>query len=207
MKIIPPVVGVFLLAASLPLLVPAFSGPAWSNEEKVMKLPDPDLSSGRPLMAVLYDRRSERSFDKTPLSKQLLAEILWAAVGVNRTDGSNRRTSPTAMNHQDVELYALTSEGAFLYDALGRQLIMVAEGDQTRHLGAPLGLVYVSPPTRWAGANAAFCAQNVYLYAASEGLNTVVKGTFDAPVLGDLLKLPEGKAVIMVQPVGPPPSK
>ncbi len=151
------------------LMVSALAAPALSQEEKVMKLPNPDLNSGRPLMAVLHDRHSERSFDPTPLSNQILADILWAAVGVNRNDGSNRRTAPTAMNQQKVEVYALTSEGAFLYQPLEHQLRLVAEGDQTGLLGAPLGLVYVSPDSKWAEANAAFCSQNVYLYAASEG--------------------------------------
>lgn len=179
------------------------SSPAPAAGEQTIKLPPPNLEGGRPLMAVLSDRRSNRDFKPEALSQQQLAEILWAAVGVNRADGENRRTSPTAKNRQDVEVYALTAQGAYLYDAIKHELQLVAEGDQSALLGAPLGLAFVAPAGgKWAEANVAFCSQNVYLYAASEALNTVVKGTFDQKALSDLLKLPADKTVLLVQPVG-----
>lgn len=192
----------------LPVLVLALSllisSPILAEGERTVKLPPPDLSGGRPLMAVLNDRRSDRDWKmEEALSQQQVADILWAAVGVNRADKDNRRTAPTAKNRQDVEVYALTADGAFLYDALKHELRLVAEGDQRALLDAPLGLAFVtSVDNKWAGANAGFSSQNVYLYAASEGLNTVVRGTFDQKALTELLKLPGDKTVMLVQPVG-----
>lgn len=190
-----------VLALSLSLLI---TFPLLAQGERIIKLPPPDLSGGRPLMAVLKDRRSDRDWKlEEALSQQQVAEILWAAVGVNRAGQDNRRTAPTAKNSQDAEVYALTAEGAFLYDALKHELRLVAEGDQRALLDAPLGLVFVtSLGNKWAGANVGFSSQNVYLYAASEGLNTVVRGTFDQKALTDLLKLPGDKTVMLVQPVG-----
>lgn len=199
MKKLPPVltlVFLFLMAA------PAIAG----AERAALKLPAPDLKGGRPLMAVLNDRRSDRVFGSEHLSDQQLADILWAAVGVNRVENGSRRTAPTARNLQDVTVYALTADGAFYYDALKHELRLVAEGDQTSILGAPLGLVYVCPAdNKFAGANVGFSSQNVYLYAASEGLNTVVKGTFNHETLAGLLALPDDLGVVLVQLVGPRP--
>lgn len=195
----------------LPVLTLVFlffmTAPAMAGEGRAaVKLPAPDLNGGRPLMSVLNDRRSDRVFGLEPLSGQQLADILWAAVGVNRVENGYRRTAPTARNLQDVEAYALTVDGAFYYDALKHELQLVAEGDQTSLLGAPLGLVYVSPAdNKFAGSNVGFSSQNVYLYAASEGLNTVVKGTFDHKVLADLLTLPDNLSVVLVQLVGSRP--
>lgn len=189
-----------VLALALSLLI---SSPVLAAGEEAVKLPAPNLTGGRPLMAVLNDRRSDRDFKPEALSEQQMADILWAAVGVNRPGDDPHRTAPTAKNRQDVEVYALTAKGAFLYDALKHELKPVAAGDQTAILGAPLGLAFVTPvDSKWAGANVGFSSQNVYLYAASEGLNTVVKGTFDEKALKELLKLPEGKMVVLVQPVG-----
>lgn len=195
MKILWPV-----LALTISLLV---SSPLLAEGEKVVKLPAPNLAGGRPLMAVLSDRRSDRDFKPEALSEQQVADILWAAVGVNRDDGQNHRTAPTAKNRQDVAVYALTAKGAYIYEAIKHELQLVADGDQTTLLGAPLGLVFVTPTDgKWAEANVGFSSQNVYLYAASEGLNTVVKGAFDQKALADLLKLPKGRGVMLVQPVG-----
>ena len=178
------------------------AGPAVAAE--TVALPPATQTGGRPLMEALMDRRSERAFG-SELTEQQIADVLWAAVGVNRPQ-DNKRTSPTAKNRQDVDVYALTKQGAFRYNALKHELEILAEGDQTAVLGAPLGLVFVAPDESViSGLNVGYCSQNVYLYAASEGLNTVAKATADRPVLQKLLKLDSGRAIILVQPVGPRP--
>ncbi|MDI9521700.1 MAG: nitroreductase family protein, partial [Bacteroidota bacterium] len=47
-----------------------------------------------------------------------------------------------------------------------------------------------------------FVSQNVYLYCASEGLGTVVRGFFDKKVLSELLELPSSQEVLLTQSVG-----
>ena len=196
---------------ALALVAALWQAPAGLSESVetmpvAIKLPAPDTSGGRPLMAALNDRRSERSFGPAALSDQQTAEILWAAVGVNRPEDGNRRTSPTAMNRQDVEVYALTAKGAFHYNALKHELEYIKVNDQSGLLGAPLGLVFTAPAdSAAAGINVGFCSQNVYLYAASEGLNSIVKITVDREALAKVLDLGEDRQIVAVQLIGPKP--
>lgn len=63
-------------------------------------------------------------FTAKPLSDKLLGDLLWAAYGVNRPNG--KRTIPTAQNRQDLEIYVLRSDGAWLYDAQKHSLEQVS---------------------------------------------------------------------------------
>lgn len=195
----------YMLAAAIAasLWLPS---PLCTAEGDVIKLPPVAQSGGQPLMEALWNRRSNRDFTSQSVTPQQLSEIVWAALGVNRPEDGHKRTSPTARNRQDVELYVLNADGAFYYDALKHELKTLAEGDQTALLGAPLGLVFIAPADNAArGLNVGYCSQNVYLYAASAGLNTVAKTSADRPALSELLQLPEGWELVLVQLVGPRP--
>lgn len=85
-----------------------------AQDLKVIKLNAPDKSRGSSVMKALSDRHSDREYDSTDLSKQDLSDLLWAANGINRTDG--KRTAPSALNKQDVDIYVIMKEGAYLYD-------------------------------------------------------------------------------------------
>ena len=54
----------------------------------------------------------------------------------------------------------------------------------------------------YAGNHSGSASQNVYLYAASKGLSTVVCGLLDRNKLKELLKLKKNEQVIFSQPVG-----
>ena len=54
----------------------------------------------------------------------------------------------------------------------------------------------------WRGVSVGAVSQNIYLWCASEGLNTVVRGSFDREALGRDLKLSENQTVLLVQTVG-----
>jgi len=58
---------------------------------------------------------SVREFDPTALKLQDLSELLWAANGINRPD-EGKRTAPSAMNAQDIDIYVLMESGIYLYD-------------------------------------------------------------------------------------------
>lgn len=80
---------------------------------------------------------TNRSFTAKPLSDKLLGDLLWAAYGVNRPNG--KRTIPTAQNRQDLEIYVLRSDGAWLYDAPKHSLEQVSSSDLRNFLaGAAL---------------------------------------------------------------------
>ena len=189
-----------------------------------ISLPAPRMEGGKPLMQALKERQTSRAFSAKQLPVQVLSDLLWAAAGINRPD-SNKRTAPSAMNWQEVEVYVVMKEGAYLYDAKTNSLRAVVKGDLRKLTGtqefvtsAPLNLVYVadtmkmkraSPEdqTLYSGADTGFISQNVYLFCASEGLATVVRGSVDRKALAEALNLPEHKKIILAQTVGYPATK
>ena len=203
----------------LVLITSALSSSA--QDLKPIKLPPPQIDGGRPLMQVLKDRKSTREFAPgTTLSPQTLSNLLWAAFGINRPDG--HRTAPSAMNWQEVRIYVATPDGVYLYDAKDGALDPVLAGDFRGATGtqsfvkdAALNLVYVSDLSKtgrtassqaemFTAADVGFIAQNVYLYCASEGLATVVRGSLDRPALAKILNLQTHQKIILAQSVGYP---
>jgi len=69
-----------------------------------IKLLPPDLKGGKSLMQSLQERKTSRSFSAKKLPIDVLSNLLWAACGINRPD-SGKRTSPTAMNWQEIDVY------------------------------------------------------------------------------------------------------
>jgi len=186
---------------------------------KAIQLPPPQTDGGRPLMQVLKDRKSTREFGPGLLSPQTLSNLLWAAFGINRPDG--RRTAPSAMNWQEVSIYVATPEGVYIYDAKANALTLVVAGDHRGDTGtqsfvkdAAVNLIYVADLSKtgnassedqmYTAADVGFIAQNVYLYCASEGLVTVVRGSVDKPALAKVLSLGPKQKIILAQSVGYP---
>jgi nitroreductase len=197
------------------LLVPV--GLITAQELKPVALPTPQTSGGRPLMQVLKERKSVLDFGPEPLSRQTISNLLWAAWGVNREDG--RRTAPSASNRQEIDVYVVMADGAYLYDAQANALKLVAPADlrklagtQAYVAGAPVNLIYVADTAKLGGDDAArlatanadtgFVAQNVYLFCASEGLGTVVRGSVNRDDLGKALNLRAGQRITLAQSVG-----
>jgi len=185
-----------------------------------IQLPKPQITGGKPLMQVLNERHSTRTFSDRKLSPQVLSNVLWAAWGINRPDG--KRTVPTANNKQGMDVYAALPEGIFLYDAQANTLKPVVDKDLRALTGrqdfvgkAPLNLIYVADfakmtstsdadKLRYSAAHTGFMAENVYLYCTSEGLGTVIRAYFDSPALEKALKLRPDQKVILCQTVGYP---
>jgi len=189
-----------------------------AQELKPITLPPPETDGGRPLMQVLKDRKTTREFAADKLPPQILSNLLWSAFGVNRPDG--RRTAPSAMNKQEVDIYVATGDGLFVYNAQGNRLdpvlvqdVRAATGTQPFPASAPLDLVYVADLAKagsepdadlYTAADTGFIAQNVYLYCASEGLATVVRGSIDRVALAKAMKLRPDQKIILAQTVGYP---
>ncbi|MES1185275.1 MAG: SagB/ThcOx family dehydrogenase [Myxococcales bacterium] len=188
---------------------------------RTIELPPPERTGGEPLMSALARRRSERSFQKTPLPPQTLSNLLWAAFGINRPETGDR-TAPSALNAQEVDVYAAMAQGLYIYAPKTHSLRLVAEVDARAVTGyqdfvdeAPLDLVYVADRGHTLAAvadhdqlYAAVCAgaiaENVYLYCASAGLSTVVRALFDRKALGSALRLAKHEEVLLTQTVGYP---
>ena len=197
------------------LLVPV--GLITGQELKPVALPTPQTSGGKPLMQALKERKSVRDFGPELLSRQVLSNLLWAAWGINREDG--RRTAPSASNRQEIDVYVIMADGAYVYDAKANALKPVAQTDMRKLAGtqeyaadAPVNLVYVADTAKLGGDDAArlaianadtgFISQNVYLFCASEGLATVVRASVDRADLGKALNLRADQRIILAQSVG-----
>jgi SagB-type dehydrogenase family enzyme len=187
---------------------------------KSIQLPKPQTDGGKPLMKVLKNRKSMRKFSTQKLPNRVLSNLLWAAWGISRPE-SGKRTAPSAMNKQEVDIYVATADGAYLYDAKAHQLkqiltkdLRAATGEQEFVASAPVNLVYVLDMARGVGDEdeAVFCAaistgciiQNVYLFCTSEGLATVVRGSVNGPALAKAMGLRKDQRVLMAQTVGYP---
>ena len=152
------------------------------------------------------ETRSERAISNAPLSPAEISNLLWAANGITRKDG--RRTAPTAMNRQELSLYVVMPNGAYLHDAKKNVLKEIYSGRCEVANNAPLMIVIVADLGRQkrelAAVDSGFIGQNIYLYCAANNLATVFKASFNASVLKSLLKLEKTQLPMYVQPVGRP---
>jgi hypothetical protein len=209
----------FLLTASAGAGSQGQNAAAASSLQPIM-LPAPQKTGGLPLMQALALRQTNRAFAEKPLSQQLLSNLLWAAFGVNRAASVKPglgRTAPSAMNKQEVELDVVLPEGVYVYEAEANRLRPVVAGDQRSKIGAPpaahaaVTIVYVADTTQeMAQVDTGFIGQNVYLFAASEGLNVwfyAVHGPEEAAKYAATLKLAAGRKPLYGQSVGFPPAK
>ncbi|RJP94254.1 MAG: SagB/ThcOx family dehydrogenase [Desulfobacteraceae bacterium] len=207
----------------LMLAAPFITCPARTFAEpgKSIQLPAPQTDGGKPLMQALKDRSSGREFSTENLPLQVLSDLLWAACGINRPD-SGKRTAPSAKDFQEIDVYAAMIDGLYRYDAEKNTLkLILAEdiraftGKQRFAADAPVNLVYVADfskvagdteleKTLYAGADTGFISQNVYLFCASQGLATVVRGYVDKPALEKKMGLKPHQKVILAQTVGYP---
>lgn len=192
-----------------------------AQQPAAIKLNTPDKTRGANIMQALAQRQSQREFAARPLNHQDLSDLLWAANGINRPDG--RRTAPTASNKQDIDLYAILPDAAYLYDAKEHTLQPIAAGDlrplvagaQKFALQAPLHLVMVSELSRfgnaddqrkrhWAALDAGIVSQNIALFCSGCGLATVPRTSMQTDKLKDALKLTPTQIPMLNNIVGYP---
>jgi len=203
-------VALFALVA-LTWALPALS----AQDLKPIELPKPDITGGKPLMQTLAERKTTRAFRDQALPPQTLSNLLWAAFGVNRPRQIKEglgRTAPSAMNRQEVQLDVVLAQGVYIYDAEANLLRPVVAGDMRAKVGsgeaahAALTLVYVAPAKNiFAQVDVGFIGQNVYLFAASEGLNAwfyALHGQQDETAVSAALKLPADMRPLYAQSVG-----
>jgi len=196
--------------------------PTTGDSALVIALPPPEQHGGVPLMEALAQRHSTRDFSPAALPLPLLSGLLWAAYGVNRKDGG--RTAPSALNAQEIDVFVALPSGAYCYDPAAHELRLVAANDLRRVTGyqdfvdeAPMDLVYVADHARmhlvpvgkresYASVAAGAIAQNVYLFAAGNGLATVLRAWIDRMAIADALGLTHDQQILLSQTVGYPKS-
>jgi nitroreductase len=188
-------------------------------------LPAPNKTGGKPLMQALNEMQSTRSFTKDNLTQQQLSDLLWAGWGFNRSD-QKKRTAPSSMNVQEIDVYVALPTGLYLYFAESNMLKQINNKDIRKLCGtqdfvaeAALNLVYVADlgklkkkegdPIKESDllssyANTGFIAQNIYLYCASENLGCVIRGSVPKDKLAPEMGLRPNQVIILSQTVGVP---
>lgn len=184
-------------------------------------LPAARKSGGKPLLDCLSERKTTRDFSEKEIDLQIISDLLWAAWGVNRPE-SGKRTAPSAVNWQEIELWLALKDNVYKYDAVSNKLVFKMTGDHRSAFGrqaflgkVPLAIAYIADYSRmgdrsdedkkmYASADAAFISQNIYLFCASEGMGTVVIGAVDRDKLAEVLKLGATQKVVFTQAVGYP---
>jgi hypothetical protein len=195
-------------------------------------LPEPTKKGGKSLLEVLQLRQTNRSISSKELPLQVLSNLLWAAFGVNREKASfNKlgRTAPSASNSQEIDLYVALKDGMYLYEAAPHQMTPISAGDYRMMSGrgtaatAPVNIFYIADlscydlgpnqPDPHIGdpevqksyyyTDTGFIAQNVYLYAASEGLASWFHNC-DKDTIRKELSLNDDQLVLFAHTIGFP---
>ena len=193
-----------------------------AQELKSIALNPPDINSGLTVMQAFSKRSSASAFTSEKLKLQDLSDLLWAANGINRSD-SKKRTAPSAMNAQDIDIYVFLEEGVYLYNASANSLDPVVAGDQriiaagrqTEFANAAVILVMVSDISRFqngddkiklsmAAMDAGMVSQNVAVFCAGTGLLTRPRATMDQLKLKEILKLKDTQYPLLNNPVSYP---
>jgi SagB-type dehydrogenase family enzyme len=204
------------LVASLMMIMNAYS-----QELQAIKLNEPNKSRGSAVMKALSDRHSDREFDTKDISLQDLSDLLWAANGINRNDG--KRTAPSAMNRQEIDVYVIRKDGSYLYDASSHTLNPIAKGDYRKAVAgqqdfvttAPISIVLVANLEKLGDASnentrliaaidAGIVSQNINLFCSATGLSTVPRASMDKNELKEALNLSDSQFLMLNNPVGYP---
>lgn len=190
-----------------------------SQTQETIKLNQPDLNKGLNVMQALKLRKSTRKFNPRELNLQDLSDLLWAANGVNRS-GEKKRTAPSAMNAQDIDIYVFTKEAVYFYNSFEHQLEKILGGDyrkevagrQQKMANAPVFLVLVSDLSRFprgdesknillGAMDAGIVSQNISIFCASRNLATVPRASMNRESLRKILKLKNSQRLMLNHPV------
>jgi len=206
--------------------------PGSGQELAPIPLPKPETDGGKSVLAALQERRTIRNISAKKLPPQMLSNLLWAAFGVNRPQGSfgkTGRTAASASNSQEIDLYVALAEGVYLYEAGPHRLTPVVAADLRARAGrgaaatAPVNLFFVADLTRYDQGPGqpdrsignpevqkgyyhvatGLIASNVYLFAASQGLGAWFHNC-NRDAVAQELKLRADQRVLFAQTVGYP---
>jgi SagB-type dehydrogenase family enzyme len=204
-----------------------------TNSPNTVKLPQPFLSGGLPLVEAISQRRSIRDFTSAPLLLFQLSQILWAAQGI--TSGLREaRASPSAGATYPLEIYVVIGEngiekiesGIYHYEVESHILSPHATEDIRAELAsaalgqdsitvAPVSLIicvvydrtmirYNIRGERYVYIEVGHAGQNIYLQATALGLGTVAIGAFHDEEVRKALQLDSKVKPIYIMPLGKP---
>jgi SagB-type dehydrogenase family enzyme len=182
-------------------------------------LDPPVMDRGTSVMKALSLRASAAEFDTADIGIQELSHLLWAANGINRPE-SGKRTAPSAINAQDIDIYVFIKAGVYIYDAKKHSLCLIISNDHRNLIAdrqafvakAPVILLLVSDISRfkfdndslkmiWAAEDAGIVSQNISIFCASAGLATRPRYFMNRQKLRELLNLKDSQHLMLNNPV------
>jgi SagB-type dehydrogenase family enzyme len=179
------------------------------------------------LTEALAKRRSARSFQNKPLSRDQVSQLCWAAQGITDRQ-SGKRTAPSAHALYAMHVFIVDTDGAFEYRPEDHSLQKMTVEDAFARLrtaagqdsvkSAPACMVLAIEPDRlktrcgekaeqYSLLEAGHVAQNVLLQATALGLVSVPAGGIDERKVGEALNLPPGIRPVYALPIGSPARK
>ena len=198
----------------------------YAQETKPIKLNEPSKTRNTDVMKAFQNRQSTNVYASKDLSLQDLSDLLWAANGINRPE-NGKRTAPSALNSQDIDVYVCKADGAFLYDAVKKELKLIVKKDLRPLMNgnypndAPILLLLVADLSRYksydpkntdankrlydmSGLDAGIVSQNISLFCAAAGLGTRPRASMNHEKLQKELSLKESQITWLNHPVGYP---
>jgi len=196
------------------------------------KLPAPKFKGSVSVEEAIKRRRTVRSFADTPLTLEMLSQLLWAAQGITDDDHRFKRSAPSAGATYPIEIFAACGEnsvkglkaGVWRYIPAEHALMRVKQGDQRAALArhslrqmwaaeAPVTFVIVCDYSRTTGKygergvkyvhyEAGNVSQNIFLQCESLGLSAGIIGAFHDDDMSAALGLPKAFEPLLSMPVG-----
>ena len=215
-----------------------FSLKSGKPEKKLsfIKLLKPSAQSKKSVIEALQLRKTTREISNKKLPLQVISNLLWAACGVNRRKGPfgiPGRTSATASNSQEIDVYVALEEGVYLFEPVKHILnpvlnedlraLAIGKGQESFSAKAPVRLIYVADIYKLSHTagyqepglqdpeiqksyyfiDTGIIAENIYLYAASVGLAAWFHNC-NKSALKTKLKLRSDQKILFGQTVGFP---
>jgi SagB-type dehydrogenase family enzyme len=197
-------------------------------ENKIIRLPAPNLTGSVSVEKAIAERRSIRQFADDSLSLEIVSQMLWAAQGI--TNGDRRRAAPSAGATYPLKIYLVANrvEGLksglyhYLVDSHGLEVIKIQDlGNPLREAALGQSMIekaafniviaadyqrttarYGARGGRYVHIEVGHAGQNIYLQAEALGLGTVAVGAFNDQKVQDLLEIKE--EVLYIMPIGKP---
>jgi len=180
------------------------------------------------LEVLLSKRRSVREYANSPLTKDEVMKLLWAAQGITGTMG--RRTAPSAGAFYPLRVYLAVGNvedmapGIYKYQPEGDKLRHVKDGDVRADLAVAafdqrwveesavdivIAAVYEKTIEKYGGKairyvhlEAGHAAQNILLEAVALNLRLVPVGGFDDASVADIVGMSRNENPLYIIPVG-----
>ena len=199
---------------------------AESNEH--IKLPNPRTMGEQSVEMLFKQRRSVRSYQKSPLNLAEVGQLLWSAQGIS--DAQGLRTAPSAGALYPLKLFVVVgdvnelSPGIYQYNPKDHSLLKTANGDLRKSLKkaaldqtcvGDAAIIFVFTAiyqrttwkygkrgVRYVHMEVGHAGQNLFLQAEGLGLGTVVVGAFDDDEVREVLNLDTDVQPLSLMPVG-----